>query len=201
MSEGASGAVKIADETVRGRLELPLGDWRTIEGLRDSAVLAILIERDGEDQLIFNRRRDDLPYHPGQICFPGGAREGPEDAVTCAVRETCEEMGLSAGDLEVLGRMPDRVSIAGFLVTPFAARLRGAPDYRAAADEVAEVFEVPVRMLLDPARWGFTETTHKRARFRRVPRFDYDEAHRVWGLTGIILRDFTTQVLGFAPPA
>lgn len=193
--------MKIPDEIVRGRLELPLGDWRSLEGLRDSAVLAILVERGGEDRLIFNRRRDDLPYHAGQICFPGGAREGPEDAAACAVRETCEEMGLSAGDLDVLGRMPDRVSIAGFLVTPFVARLRGTPGFRAAADEVAEVFEVPVALFLDSARWGHTETTHQRARFRRVPRFDYDESHRIWGLTGIILRDFVTQVMGFAPPA
>jgi 8-oxo-dGTP pyrophosphatase MutT (NUDIX family) len=192
--------VRIADETVRGRLELPLGDWRTVEGLRDSAVLAILVDREGEDRLVFNRRRDDLPYHPGQICFPGGAREGREDAVACAVRETCEEMGLSPEDLEVLGRMPDRVSIAGFLVSPFVARLRGAPGFQAAADEVAEVFEVPVRLFLDAQRWGFTETTHQRARFRRVPRFDSDERHRIWGLTGIILRDFVTQVMGFAPP-
>jgi 8-oxo-dGTP pyrophosphatase MutT (NUDIX family) len=192
--------VKIPDETVRGRLELALGDWRSLEGLRDSAVLAMLVEREGEDRLIFNRRRDDLPYHPGQICFPGGAREGAEAAVTCAVRETCEEIGLSSADLTVLGRMPDRVSIAGFLVTPFVARLRSGPSYSPAADEVAEVFEVPVAMLLDAARWGFTETTHERARFRRVPRFDFDEAHRIWGLTGIILRDFTTQVMGFAPP-
>jgi hypothetical protein len=86
-------------------------------------------------------------------------------------------------------------------VSPFVARLVGAPDFRAAADEVAEVFEVPVALLLDTSRWGFTETTHRRARFRRVPCFDYDAAHRIWGLTGIILRDFVTQVMGFAPPA
>ena len=192
--------MRIADEQVRGRLELPLGDWKTQPGLRDSAVLAILLERDGADHIVFNRRRDDLPYHPGQICLPGGAREAGEDAVTCAVRETCEEMGLDPMDLAVLGRMPDRVSIAGFLVSPFVARLAGPRDYRVAEDEVAEVFDVRCALLLDGARWGYTETTHKRARFRRVPYFEYDEEHRIWGLTGIILRDFTTQVMGFAPP-
>jgi len=178
---------------------MPLGDWRTVEGLRDSAVLAILVETDGVDRLIFNRRRDDLPFHPGQVCFPGGAREGDEDAVTCAVRETCEEMGLCADDLDVLGRLPERVSIAGFTVVPFAARLKERKPFRLAEDEVAEAFEIPVTELLDGGRWGCRDTTHPRARFRRVPYFEWDP-HTVWGLTGIILRDFVTQVMGYAPP-
>ncbi|MEE8106129.1 MAG: CoA pyrophosphatase [Planctomycetota bacterium] len=191
--------MKIADETVRGRLELPLGDWNTRDGLRDSAVLAVLVERDGHDHLLFNRRRDDLPYHSGQVCFPGGAREGGEDAVTCAVRETCEEMGLQPDDIEVLGRMPDRVSIARFLVTPFVARLKVVRPYQVAADEVAEVFEVPCADFQNAEQWGYTETSHKLARFRRVPYFQH-EGHQIWGLTGIMLRDFVVQVMGYAPP-
>jgi len=190
--------VRIDDDIVRGRLELPLGDWRTQEGLRDSAVLAILLEREGRDFLVFNRRRDDLPYHAGQVCFPGGAREGEEDAVACALRETCEEMGLDAADLEVLGRLPERVSIAGFKVVPFAARLSEPRAYVLAEDEVAEAFEVPLSAFLEEARWGYKETSHPRARFRRVPYFDWDD-HLIWGLTGIMLRDFVTQVMGFAP--
>jgi 8-oxo-dGTP pyrophosphatase MutT (NUDIX family) len=162
-------------------------------------VLAILVEKEGQDWLIFNQRRDDLPFHAGQICFPGGAREDNEDAVSCAVRETCEEMGLRTDDLEVLGRLPDRVSIAGFLVTPFVARLKGPRPYTLAADEVTEAFEVPCAALLHAGDWGYTETKHALARFHRVPFFQYGEK-RIWGLTGIILRDFATQVLGFAPP-
>jgi hypothetical protein len=108
-------------------------------------------------------------------------------------------MGLRADDVEVLGRLPDRVSIAGFLVTPFIARLEGPRPYTLAADEVAEAFEVPCAALLQADDWGFTESTHELARFHRVPYFQY-EHHRIWGLTGIILRDFATQVLGFAPP-
>jgi len=191
--------MKIGNQVVRGRLELPRGDWNSRADLRDSAVLAILVEQGGQDRLIFNRRRDDLPFHAGQICFPGGAREDDEDAVACAVRETCEEMGLDADDLEVLGRLPDRVSIAGFLVTPFVARLKAPRPYVLAADEVAEVFEVPCAAFLQAADWGYTETTHQLARFHHVPYFQYGH-HRIWGLTGIILRDFVTQVLGFAPP-
>jgi len=191
--------MRIEDESVQGRLELPRGEWNSRADLRDSAVLAVLVERDGRDHLIFNRRRDDLPFHPGEICFPGGAREGDEDAVACALRETCEEMGLEHDDFAVLGRLPDRVSIAGFLVTPFVARLRNLRTFTLAADEVAEAFEVPCVELQNDAGWGHTESSHPRARFRRVPYFQY-ERHRIWGLTGIILRDFVTQVMGFAPP-
>ena len=192
--------MRLEDAVVRCRLELPLGDWHTQDGLMDSAVLAILVERDGSDRLVFNRRRDDLPYHAGEVCFPGGAREGGEDAVACALRETCEEMGLAPGDLEVLGRMPDRVSIVGFKVAPFVARLAPDRNYEIAEDEVAEAFEIDCGELLIADRWGCRETTHPKARFSHVP-FFRNEPHTVWGLTGIILRDFVTQVMGFAPPA
>jgi len=192
--------VRVPDETVRRRLELPLGDWNTQDGLKDSAVLAILVERGGEDHVVLNRRRGDLPYHPGQICFPGGAREGDEDAVECAIRETCEEMGLSSGDLDVLGRLPERVAISAFRIVPFVARLRFPRPYVLEEAEVAEAFEIPCRELVTPEGWGFTETSHPLARYRYVPYYQHGE-RRVWGLTGILLRDLVTMVLGYAPPA
>lgn len=191
--------MKVPDDWVRDRLEVPHGHWNSETALRDSAVLAILVERDGLDRLVFNRRRDDLPYHPGQICFPGGAREGDEDAVACAVRETCEEMGIPSESLAMLGRLPDRVSIAGFRVAPFVARLVRDGPYVLEAAEVAEAFEVPCAAFLDGEQWGFTEARSKHARFRRVPYFQAGE-RQIWGLTGIMLRDFVTQVLGYAPP-
>ena len=192
--------MRIEDDVIRCRLELPVGVWNTQAELRDSAVLAILVERDGKDHLIFNRRRDDLPYHGGQVCFPGGARDGDEDAVQCATRETCEEMGVCKDDIEVLGRLPDRISIAGFKVACFAARLREPKPYTPAEDEVAEIFEIPCADFLLEDRWGYRKTTHPLARFHSVPYFNHTENHVVWGLTGIILRDFVTQVMGYAPP-
>ncbi len=191
--------MNVPDVWVRDRIELPHGHWNTQDDLRDSAVLAILVEREGVDHLVFNRRRDDLPYHPGQICFPGGAREGDEDASECAIRETCEEMGITSDALVVLGRLPDRVSIAGFRVAPFVARLVRPVPYVLETAEVAEAFEVPCAAFFNGEQWGFTEARTKLARFRRVPYFQHEE-RRIWGLTGIMLRDFVTQVLGYAPP-
>ena len=192
--------MRIDDAIVRNRLEIPHGGWNSEEGLRDSSVLAMLVEKDGADRLIFNRRRDDLPYHPGQVCFPGGTKDPGEDAVDCALRETCEEMGIPREEIDVLGRMADRVSIAGFKVACFAGRLKAPLDYELNDAEVAEAFEVPVAMLLSPERWGYRQSNHKLARFRSVPYFNHEDGNVVWGLTGIILRDFVQQVMGWAPP-
>ena len=172
--------------------------WRTEGDLRDSAVLVTLVERDGVDHLIYNVRRDDLPAHAGQVCFPGGAREGDEDAVTCALRETEEELGLPSDALEIVARLPDRVSIAGYLVAPFVARLDRPRVYVPDASEVAHVFEVPVPALLERPRWRFRDTRHLAARFLKIPYFDYD-GQTVWGLTGIITRDFVRAALAFDP--
>ena len=187
------------DRDLHLRLDPPDLAWRTEPGLRDAAVLLPLVRRDGGDRLVFTLRRDDLPAHAGQISFPGGGREGDEDPVACALRETEEEIGLAPSRCEVLGRLPDRVSIAGFLVAPVVARVVEAPDvYSPDASEVAEVFELPVEAMLDPARWSLRETKHPAARFARVPQMLLD-GRNVWGLTGIILRDFVRRAASFDP--
>ena len=190
--------MKLSDDEIRANLAAPTGEWRSEPSLIDSAVLAIVVERDGVDRLVFTQRRDDLPVHAGQISFPGGAREGEEDAVSCAVRETCEEVGLGSDGLDVLGRLPDRVSIAGYLVACFAARLREPHPYAPELAEVSEVFEVPYAAFLERERWSTRATTHPRARFKSVPYFDYED-HTIWGLTGIILRDFVRIAGEFNP--
>ncbi len=181
--------MRIPDEQVRARLAAPFGQWNSAEGLRDAAVLAVLVEREGADHLLFNVRRDDLPWHAGQICFPGGAREGAEEADACAVRETCEENGLDPEDLSVLGRLPDRDSIHGFRVAPFVARLAEPRPYAPQEDEVAEVFEVPCAALLDADSWSHTER-----RGRRIPCFQHG-TRNIWGLTGLMLSDLVQRLL------
>ncbi len=190
--------MKLSDDDIRARLAAPSGEWRSEQSLIDSAVLAVVVERDGVDRLVFTQRRDDLPVHAGQISFPGGAREGKEDAVSCAVRETCEEVGLEPDGLDVLGRLPDRVSIAGYLVACFAARLSEPSAYEPQLTEVSEVFEVPYAAFLERERWSTRSTTHPRARFKNVPYFDYGD-RTIWGLTGIILRDFVRIAGEFNP--
>src|SRR5262245_63198448 len=146
--------MKLDDDVVTASLDPATGEWRTEEGLRDSAVLVPLVLRGGRDHLLFNRRRDDLPWHAGQVCFPGGARDPGEDAVACALRESAEEMGVDPAGVRLLGRLPDRISIAGFRVAVIVGRIDPDGVYRLHEAEVAEAFEVPYERTLDPARWS-----------------------------------------------
>lgn len=156
--------------------------------LRDAAVLAPLFVRDGVERLLLTKRRADLPDHPGQVAFPGGARDGDEDALVCALRESFEEVGIAPASVEVIARLPDRVSIAGFMVACFVGRV---PDPRGLpfdAREVDGVFDIPVADLRDAARWRYEDRTHPTGTFRQVPFYEW-EGPTVWGLTGMFVRD------------
>ena len=84
------------------------------------------------------------------------------------------------------------------LVACFAARLSEPHPYEPQLAEVSEVFEVPYAAFLEKKRWSTRATTHPRARFKSVPYFDYED-HTIWGLTGIILRDFVRIAGEFDP--
>lgn len=190
--------MRLDDRQLRLALDPPTLDWRSEPGLRDAAVLVPIVARPQGDTLVFTQRRADLAAHAGQISFPGGGREGDEDPLRCAVRETWEEIGLPVPSLDVLGRLPDRISIAGFRVAAFVARVTVEPVYRPLETEVAEIFELPFAPMLVADRWSVRPSKVDHVRFPRIPYLDL-EGRTVWGLTGIILRDFVRRAAPFDP--
>ena len=57
-------------------------------GNTDAAVLVPLFAQDGEVHAVFTKRRDDLRRHAGEISFPGGRQDFPdEDLRVTALRE------------------------------------------------------------------------------------------------------------------
>lgn len=176
------------DAALRARLDPRDRGWESDPGLRDAAVLVPLVRRGDRDVLVFTLRRADLAAHAGQISFPGGGREPGEDPIACALREAEEEIGLAPPAVDVLGRLPDRVSIAGFLVAPVVGRIAAPAAWRPLPSEVAEVFELPVAPMFDETRWSWRPSKHPLAKFPKVPALALD-GRDVWGLTGIVLRD------------
>lgn len=151
-----------------------------------AAVLVGLVPRREGTHVLLTRRTDGLRHHGGQVSFPGGRIEsGDRDAVAAAIRETGEEIGLSPAQISPLGFLDPLATITGFRVLPVVAML--APDYVAQPDpgEVADVFEVPLAFLLDPANLA-THTFDLLGRPRAVWEYRYP-AQRIWGATASIL--------------
>ncbi|QEL65557.1 hypothetical protein OTERR_20810 [Oryzomicrobium terrae] len=151
-------------------------------GLRAAAVLFPIVRHEGTPSVLLTQRTSHLSAHPGQISFPGGQVE-PEDPspLATALRETEEEIGLPRSAVEVLGYLPEYFTTTGFRITPVVGLL--TPPFALAPDarEVAEVFEVPLAFLLDPAN----RQRHARewqGRLRHYYALPYGERY-IWGAT------------------
>ena len=117
-----------------------------------AAVLVPLVNRDAGLTVLFTQRSAALPDHPGQISFPGGRIE-PEDANAqlAALREAEEEVGLPRNRVTLLGRLSEYETVTGYRVTPVVGWVEPPLSLRPDPVEVADVFEVPLAFLLDPA--------------------------------------------------
>jgi 8-oxo-dGTP pyrophosphatase MutT (NUDIX family) len=153
---------------------------------RSPAAVLVGLRQGVQPRLVLTVRTDHLQAHAGQVAFPGG-RTDPEDgdALTTALRESEEEIGLDRALVTPLGYLDCFETISGYCVTPVVAWIDAhAPLYPAPA-EVAEVFEVPLAFLLDPANLR-RYTMEFRGHHRAMVEFVHG-GHRIWGATAAIL--------------
>ena len=116
-----------------------------------SAVLIPLYIKQGEYHILFIQRTDRVKDHKGQISFPGGAyEEGDDNLLQTALRESAEEVGLAAEDVEVLGELDDYRTIgSNYVISPFVARIPWPYQLKVDEWETEETIEVPLSALLD----------------------------------------------------
>jgi 8-oxo-dGTP pyrophosphatase MutT (NUDIX family) len=156
---------------------------------KPASVLLGLVMR-AQPSVLLTVRTAHLSSHSGQVALPGGRQDTQDaDEIATALREAQEEVGLHPDCVSVLGCLPVYVTGTGYRVTPVAL-LNPAMQLAANPQEVADVFEVPLAHLMDPAN-------HRRhaVQWRGVTRewfsMPYDTEHRqrlIWGATAGILR-------------
>ena len=153
-----------------------------------AAVLVLVYPHLGEPHIVLTLRSEALPDHPGQISFPGGVRD-PEDfdlAVT-ALREANEEVGIVGAHVTLLGLLPE-VPVGPFLVTPYVGTMAYRPEFIPSPDEVAELIEVPVRILQEPST--LQEELWEMRGQQRVVQFYRHGRHQIWGATARVIQHF-----------
>jgi len=153
---------------------------------RQSAAVLLGFREGVQPRLVLTVRTDHLQSHAGQVAFPGGRSEPDDgDALTTALRESEEEIGLDRALVTPLGYLDCFETISGFCITPVVAKIAAEAQLYPAPDEVAEVFEVPLAFLLEPANLR-RYTMEYRGHQRPMVEFIHG-GHRIWGATAAML--------------
>ncbi|MCV9899101.1 CoA pyrophosphatase [Exiguobacterium sp. N5] len=196
--------------------------WITEEQIRDSftmdedyeqtaAVLIPLVQIDQEWHVVFEVRAHTMRQQPGEISFPGGRLEKGETPVEAAIRETCEELEISADNVEVVGKLRPLATPHRQLIYPFVGILSEVPSVEG-TDEVDHLFTVPISTLLmiDPfhgeMEWTMSPDQNipldrlanakaykKRVIKMKEPFYEHED-YIIWGLTGKFLTQFIKRI-------
>jgi|UniRef100_A0A7C4AR18 8-oxo-dGTP pyrophosphatase MutT (NUDIX family) len=160
-------------------------------GVVQAAVLVPLFRQDEHVKVLLTKRSELVEHHKGEISFPGGKLDDSDpDFLSCALRETWEEIGVSPQDVSILGELDDFYTVAtGFLVVPFVGFIPYPYRFQASPREIDELLGVPLEVFLDPGR---REESTIVLDSRPVPIISYHwEGHTIWGATARILQHFS----------
>ena len=165
--------------------------------LTPAAVLLLMYRKDGEYCVLLNKRTHTVEHHKGEISFPGGSQdEEDKTLLDTALRETEEEMGIRAQDIDVLGELDDMPTSSRFLMSPYVGTIPSPYDFRPSAIEVAEVLEVPISSLLDPENVR-DEAKIVDGQLDHSPTYAH-RGHLIYGATARVLARFV-ELLDSAP--
>ncbi len=180
---------KLRDLFRRDDLVVPEKGWIHSPATKLASVLVPLILRPTGINVLLTQRTAHLNDHAGQVSFPGGHRDdGDKDAAATALREAWEEVGIAPEQVEVIGCMPDFLTITSFRVTPVVGLVTPPLNLKLDDFEVADVFEVPLSVLVDASSWerGVFERDGASREFWAM----HWNSYYIWGATAGMLVNF-----------
>jgi len=158
-------------------------------GTTDAAVLVPLYP---DLRAVFTERREDLRRHAGEISFPGGRQDHPdEDLRETALREAHEEIGLEPADVELMGALPPvGTFVTGYRIFPFVGRIQEQHVWTPQESEVARVLEFSLAEL---ARGHAMKRLIRKGVPVKTPTYTVD-GHLVWGATARIVQSLLERL-------
>jgi 8-oxo-dGTP pyrophosphatase MutT (NUDIX family) len=153
-------------------------------GHKDAAVLVPLYRE--PLTAVFTERRADLSRHAGEISFPGGRQDHPEeDLRETALREAHEEIGLDPSGVELMGALPPvGTFVTGYRIFPFVGLIEPGQTWRPQATEVEQVLEFT---LADLVRGYEMQRLIRKGVPIKTPTYTVDGT-LVWGATARIVQ-------------
>jgi len=159
-------------------------------GTKDAAVLVPLYRE--PLTAVFTERRGDLRRHAGEISFPGGRQDHPdEDLRSTALREAQEEIGLDPAGVELVGALPPvGTFVTGYRIFPFVGVIEPGQSWRPQATEVEKVLEFS---LADLVRGHEMQRLIRKGVPIKTPTYTVD-GHLVWGATARIVQELLERL-------
>jgi 8-oxo-dGTP pyrophosphatase MutT (NUDIX family) len=176
-------------EAVRGDNDLN-PDWKVTDphqARRPAAVLVPIVLHEPELTVLLTQRTEHLASHAGQVAFPGGkVDQADKDALAAALRETKEETGLDESYIEPMGFLDVYLTRTSFEIVPVVALVRPGFVLSPHEQEVAAIFEVPLRFLMS-AENHMRDSRQWQGKERHFYAMPYGERY-IWGATaGMIM--------------
>jgi 8-oxo-dGTP pyrophosphatase MutT (NUDIX family) len=175
-------------ECLKGNPPLEFLTERT--AVRRAGVLAPLLKEKGEWSLLYTRRTETVNDHKGQVSFPGGMAEPTDIRISnTALREAWEEIGINPGDVKILGYLPDFHTVTDFVITPVVGFIQWPFEMTVSRNEVARVFTIPLRWLMDDQNWEERSLTIGDRCIDNVVFYRDFDGELLWGVTARITLD------------
>ncbi|XP_032891747.1 peroxisomal coenzyme A diphosphatase NUDT7 isoform X1 [Amblyraja radiata] len=184
----ADSRISIKDKAKYALKAHDIGNKYSDLALPRASVLVPLLVKNNELHVLLTVRSMQLHSNQGEVCFPGGKHDSKDRSdIDTALREAHEEIGLPPVQVEVICKMVPIINKDDILVTPVVAFISDTFQPRPNANEVSDVFIVPMRHFLKSEEHTSTPyETGMLVHFFTFKDRQTLKSFTVWGLTAQI---------------
>ena len=182
-------SIALAAGMAQGAAHVAADDVPWDEAFTPAAVLVAITDRPNTESgpgVILTQRPEHMRNHAGQVAFPGGRIDASDaDHIAAALREAFEEIALDPALVHIIGQTDTYQTGTGYHITPVIGVIPPDLPLHPNDDEVADIFEVPLAYLLDPANHQY-----KTGLWQGVMRNYYEiqwQDRSIWGATAAML--------------
>lgn len=180
---------------------------------RYAIYLPIIDKKEEGLHVLFEVRAKHMNRQPGEICFPGGKIDASDPSpAQAAVRELCEEIGVTEKDTKLVGHLDKIISPFNQIIYPFVGFLNENATFCPNQEEVDELFTVPLSFFLEtepkcydvhlkvepengfPYEWIPHGKNYPWKKGAMPEYFYFYEDYCIWGLTARIMRHFVEEL-------